>query len=152
MKETLQSQFETKRYRTTQFLSTLNLYNMNALRNKVSMIGRLGANPEVVTFESGKTLARFTLATNESFKVNGVWQEQTQWHTINGWGKVAQRIQKSLHKGQEIMLEGRLVNQNYETKAGEKRYSTLIEVTEFLVLKPNTEIAKEKSFQESKNN
>ena len=124
---------------------------MNALRNKVSLIGRLGANPEVVTFETGKTLARFTVATNESYKLNGVWQEQTQWHTINAWGKVAQRMQKTLHKGQEIVLEGRLVNQNYETKNGEKRFVTLVEVNEFLVLKAANEKTLEKTTQKTNN-
>ena len=108
---------------------------MNALRNKVSLIGRLGANPEVVTFESGKKLARFNLAINESYKLNGEWQKQTQWHTISAWGKTAERIGMALQKGHEIMLEGRLVNKPYETKTGEKRVSTSIELTEFLVLK-----------------
>lgn len=108
---------------------------MNALRNKVSLIGRLGANPEVVTFESGKKLARFNLAINESYKLNGEWQKQTQWHTISAWGKTAERIGMVLQKGHEIMLEGRLVNKPYETKTGEKRVSTSIELTEFLVLK-----------------
>ena len=124
---------------------------MNALRNKVSLIGRLGANPEVVTFETGKTLARFTVATNESYKLNGVWQEQTQWHTINAWGKVAQRMQKTLQKGQEIVLEGRLVNQNYETKNGEKRFVTFVEVNEFLVLKAANEKTLEKTTQKTNN-
>jgi len=124
---------------------------MNALRNKVSLIGRLGGNPEVVTFETGKTLARFTVATNESYKLNGVWQDQTQWHTINAWGKVAQRMQKTLHKGQEIVLEGRLVNQNYETKNGEKRFVTFVEATEFLVLKAINEKAIEKTTQKTNN-
>jgi single-strand DNA-binding protein len=117
------------------FFQTLIFTNMNALRNKVSLIGRLGANPEVVTFESGKKLARFNLAINESYKLNGEWQKQTQWHTISAWGKTAERIQSVLQKGHEIMLEGRLVNKPYETKAGEKRISTSIELTEFVVLK-----------------
>jgi single-strand DNA-binding protein len=109
---------------------------MNALRNKVSLIGRLGANPEVLKFETGRTLARFTLATNEPIKVNGTWQEQTQWHSITAWGKTAEIIQRILIKGQEIMLEGRLVQQNYETKTGEKRFGTTIELKEFLLLNP----------------
>jgi len=111
---------------------------MNALKNKVSLIGRLGANPEVLTFDSGKTLARFTLATNELFKSNNEWQEITQWHTITAWGKTAERIKKTLFKGQEIILEGKLVNQSYETKSGEKRYSTQIEMNDFYVLKSQT--------------
>jgi single-strand DNA-binding protein len=98
------------------------------------LIGRLGANPEVLKFESGRTLARFTLATNEPIKVNGTWQEQTQWHSITAWGKTAEIIQRILNKGQEIMMEGRLVQQNYETKTGEKRFGTTVELKEFLLL------------------
>jgi single-strand DNA-binding protein len=121
---------------------------MNALKNKVSLIGRLGANPEVLTFDSGKTLARFTLATNESFKSNNEWQEVTQWHIITAWGKTAEKIKNILSKGQEIILEGRLVNQSYETKNGEKRYSTQVEMTDFYILKSN---AIEKSKLENNN-
>ena len=110
---------------------------MNALRNNVKLIGRLGAQPEIVNFDSGKSLARFTLATNERYKdKSGQWKDLTQWHNINAWGKTAERIQKALSKGQEIMLEGRLVNQSYESKTGEKRYSTIVELTDFLMLAP----------------
>ncbi len=113
---------------------------MNTFRNKVSLIGRLGAQPEVVTFETGRTLARFTIATNERFKdKEGNWQDNTQWHIINAWGKIAERVKKALNKGQEIVLEGKLVHQSYETKTGEKRYGTIIEATEFLLLTPKQE-------------
>lgn len=108
---------------------------MNALRNKVSLIGRLGAQPELVTFESGKTLARFSIATNESYKdKSGKWQEQTQWHNITAWGKTATLVGKILNKGQEVIVQGRLVNKSYETKSGEKRFGTEIEMNEFLAL------------------
>ncbi|GAB5416876.1 MAG: single-stranded DNA-binding protein [Crocinitomicaceae bacterium] len=108
---------------------------MNALRNKVSLIGRLGAQPELVTFESGRTLARFSIATNEGYKgKGGKWQEQTQWHNISAWGKTATLAGKILSKGQEVVVEGRLVNKTYETKSGEKRYSTEVEMNEFLAL------------------
>ena len=110
---------------------------MNTLRNKVSLIGRLGAQPEVVTFDSGRTLARFSIATNESYKnKDGEWQENTQWHNLTAWGKTAELISKLLNKGQEVLVEGRLVNNSYETKDGEKRYGTSIEVSEFLMLSP----------------
>ncbi|MEY4602938.1 MAG: hypothetical protein RIT43_230 [Bacteroidota bacterium] len=113
---------------------------MNTLRNKVSLIGRLGAQPEVTTFDTGRTLARFTMATNERFKdKEGNWQDNTQWHTINAWGKIAERVKKALNKGQEIILEGKLVHQTYETKSGEKRYGTVIEATEFLLLSQKPE-------------
>jgi single-strand DNA-binding protein len=108
---------------------------MNTLRNKVSLIGRLGAQPEIVKFDSGRTLARFSLATNESYKTKeGEWQDVTQWHNITAWGKTADRIAKLLNKGQEVVVEGKLVNNSYETKEGEKRYGTVIEINEFLLL------------------
>ena len=110
---------------------------MNSLRNKVNLIGRLGAQPEVSSFESGRMLARFTLATNERYKdKNEVWQDNTQWHTVNAWGKLAERIQKSLDKGSEVVIEGKLVHQSYETKEGEKRYSTIVEASDFLLVNP----------------
>ncbi|MFZ9587544.1 MAG: single-stranded DNA-binding protein [Crocinitomicaceae bacterium] len=113
---------------------------MNALKNKVSLIGRLGVQPEVVNLESGRKLARFTLATNENYKnKNGEWQSITQWHTINAWGKLAELVQKLLTKGQEIVVEGKLVNQSYENKNGEKRFTTIVEATEFLVLTTKAE-------------
>ena len=108
---------------------------MNALRNKVSLIGRVGAQPELVKFESGKTLARFSIATNEGYKdKSGKWQEQTQWHNIIAWGNTANLAGKVLSKGQEVIVQGRLVNKSYETKSGEKRFSTEIEMNEFLAL------------------
>jgi len=108
---------------------------MNALRNKVSLIGRLGAQPELVTFESGRTLARFSIATNESYKdKSGEWQDQTQWHNIVAWGKTADLVGKILDKGQEVIVQGRIVNKSYETKTGEKRFGTEIEMNEFLAL------------------
>lgn len=108
---------------------------MSTLRNKVSLIGRLGAQPEVTNFETGSTLARFTMATNERYKdKSGQWQENTQWHVIKAWGPVAERVKKNLNKGQEILIEGKLVHQTYETKTGEKRNETIIEINEFLIL------------------
>lgn len=116
------------------------IYIMNTLRNKVSLIGRLGAAPEVTTFEKGSTLARFTLATNERYKdKSGNWQDNTQWHTINAWGAQAERA-KTLDKGMEIILEGRLVHQSYESKTGEKKFTTVIEASAFLIIMPKQEI------------
>jgi single-strand DNA-binding protein len=126
--------------RQKQFFNLFKNKTMNALKNKVKLIGRLGVEPELVKFETGRTLARFTLATNENYKdKKGEWHELTQWHTINAWGKLADLVQKLLKKGQEIIIEGRLVNQSYETKSGEKRFTTIIEASEFLVLTPKPE-------------
>jgi len=108
---------------------------MNTLRNKVSLIGRLGGQPEVTRFDSGSQVARLSVATNESYRdKNGDWVENTQWHNVVVWGKQVDRVTRILSKGAEVMIEGRLVNRTYESKSGEKRYSTEIEMSEFLLL------------------
>ena len=118
--------------------------SMNTLRNKVSLIGRIGQNIEMQKVGASKdySLVKVPLATNESYKdKNGQWQDNTQWHNLVIWGKTAERISITVTKGQEVMIEGRLVNKQYE-KDGEKRYSTEIEVTDFLLVSPkNTEKA-----------
>ncbi|MEY4142279.1 MAG: hypothetical protein RL110_1651 [Bacteroidota bacterium] len=107
---------------------------MNQLRNKVSLMGRLGSAPEINNFESGRKLVRFSLATNERYKdKTGEWQEEVQWHTINVWGKIADRAEK-LDKGQELLLEGKIAYQSYENAKGEKKYSTVIEASDFMLL------------------
>lgn len=109
---------------------------MNALRNKVSLIGRLGAQPEVLTLKTGRHLAKFSIAVNEPYKdKQGDWQEQTQWHNVTAWGKTAERVAALLEKGQQVLIEGRLENTSYENKEGEKKYGTNIVVREFLMLK-----------------
>ena len=115
---------------------------MNNLKNKVNLIGRLGVKPEIMTFETGRKLARFSLATNDRYKdKNGEWQEDVQWHNVTVWGKVADRVEKLLEKGQEILLEGKISYQSYENNQGEKRYSTVIEGNDFMLLnKGNIEI------------
>ncbi len=113
---------------------------MNTLRNKVSLIGRLGAKPEIVKFDNGGILARFSIATNESYKNKaGEWVENTQWHNVKAWGKSAEYVAKTLDKGIELAIDGKLVNSTYETKTGEKRYSTEIEANDFLILSPKKE-------------
>ena len=115
-----------------------NLHIMSTLRNKVSLIGRLGQKPAIQKVGNDYTITRFSIATNENFKdKNGQWKENTQWHSVYAWGKTAERLVKLVDKGQELMIEGKLVNKSYE-KAGEKRYSTDIEISDFLVLVPKT--------------
>jgi single-strand DNA-binding protein len=121
----------------THFLQTFKTNTMNTLRNKVSLIGHLGKQPEIVKFGSGSQVAKMSLATNESYRdKNGEWIENTQWHNIIAWGKQVERVMKALAKGTEVLIEGRIVNRVYETKAGEKRYVTEIEMNGFLVLTP----------------
>jgi single-strand DNA-binding protein len=107
---------------------------MSTVKNRVSLIGRLGKDPELTELQSGRCFAKFSLATNESYKdKSGEWQDNTQWHDITIWGPNAQRVKKVLNKGQEIVLEGRIVYRSYETKDGEKRQATVIEGSEFWI-------------------
>ena len=110
---------------------------MNNLKNKVNLIGRLGAKPEMRKVgDKGYALTRFSLAINESFKdkVSGEWKNNTVWHVIKAWGKTAERICESLDKGIEIALEGRLVQKEYELKGGTKRSSIEVEANDFMLI------------------
>ena len=108
---------------------------MNALKNKVQLIGNLGNAPEVRNTESGKKLVRFSIATNESYR-NAIGEKvtETQWHNLIALGKVADIAEKYLTKGSEVAIEGKLMNNNYTDKDGNKRYSTEIQVHELLLL------------------
>ena len=107
---------------------------MNTLKNKVQLIGNLGSDPEIINLESGKTLAKFTLATNEKIKNSeGEKQTDTQWHNIVAWGKTAEIIEKYVHKGKEIALEGKLTHRRYEDKDGNERHKTEIACSEILM-------------------
>lgn len=108
---------------------------MNSLRNSVRLIGRLGQSPDVKNFTGGKTLAKCSIATTESYKnESGEKVEETQWHNIVAWGKQAQIIEKYVKKGQEVAIEGKLITRTYNDKEGNKRYATEIVVNEVLLL------------------
>lgn len=108
---------------------------MNTLRNKVQLIGNLGNDPEIISLESGKKIAKFSIATNDTYKnAQGEKVVDTQWHNVVAWNKTAEIIEKYVEKGKEIAIEGRLTNRSYETKEGEKRYITEIVCNELLLL------------------
>jgi single-strand DNA-binding protein len=108
---------------------------MYALKNKVQLIGNLGNAPEVKTLEGGKKVARFSMATNESWRDRaGRKETETTWHNIVAWGKVAEIAEKYLTKGKEVAIEGKLVNRTYNDKEGNKRYITEIVVNELLLI------------------
>ena len=108
---------------------------MNALKNKVQLIGNLGQDPEVLTLDSGAKLAKFSLATNETYR-NGKGEKvtETQWHNIVAWGKTAEIVENFLSKGREVAVEGKLIHRSYETKEGEKRYVSEVRCSEVLML------------------
>lgn len=108
---------------------------MNALRNRVQLIGNLGTEPEIITLESGKKLAKFSIATNETYKnAEGEKVTDTQWHNVVAWNKTAEIIEKYVQKGNEIVVDGKLTSRSYETKEGEKRYITEVVCNELLML------------------
>lgn len=108
---------------------------MNTLRNKVQLIGRLGQDPEIVNFEDGNKMAKFSLATDDSYKdKNGNKVERAYWHNIIVKGGLVKVVENYVTKGQEIAVEGKLTNRSWEDKEGNKRYMTEILCNELLML------------------
>ena len=98
--------------------------------NKVILVGRLGADPEVKTIAQGSTVASLNLATSENWTdKNGQRQEKTEWHRIVVWGKLAEICGKHLTKGRQVYVEGRLHTRQWDDKQGQKRYTTEIVAT-----------------------
>lgn len=108
---------------------------MNALRNKVQLIGRLGQDPEIITFNDGNKMAKFSLATDDSYKdKNGQKVERAYWHNIIVKGGLVNVIENYVNKGQEIAIEGKLTNRSWDDKQGNKHYVTEILCNELLML------------------
>ena len=103
--------------------------------NKVILIGRLGKDPEIKSFENGVKKASFTLATSENRKdKEGNRVEQTEWHNIVCWRNLAEIAEKYLAKGKLIYLEGKLRTRSWEEANNVKRYITEVEVSTFTML------------------
>lgn len=108
---------------------------MSTIRNKVQLIGNVGKEPEIVNLESGKKLAKFSVATNESYKNgNGERITDTQWHNIVAWGKTAELVEKYVNKGKEVGVEGKLTSRSWDDKDGAKRYITEVVCNELLLM------------------
>ena len=108
---------------------------MNSLRNRVQLIGHLGMNPQIKILESGSKLAKFTLATNETYtNSNGEKVTETEWHQVVAWNKTADLIENYLQKGKEVALEGKLTTRSWEDGNGSKKYTTEIVCSEVLFL------------------
>ncbi|MDW8851645.1 single-stranded DNA-binding protein [Flavobacterium sp. MMLR14_040] len=107
---------------------------MNAMKNRVQLIGNVGNDPEIKTLENGRKLAHVTIATNDRYTNDkGEKVEQTEWHRVTAWGKTAEIIEKYVVKGKEVAIEGKLTHRSYD-KNGEKRYVTEVVVSEILLL------------------
>ncbi len=108
---------------------------MSNLKNSVRLIGFLGNAPELKEFSKTKKVARLSIATNDSYKNDkGEKVEETQWHNLVIWDKLADVAAKYLVKGNEVAVEGKLTSRSYTDKDGTKRYVTEILVNEFLML------------------
>ncbi|MBZ0243814.1 MAG: single-stranded DNA-binding protein [Bacteroidales bacterium] len=104
--------------------------------NKVMLIGRLGKDPEVISFENGGKKMSVSLATSESYRDrNGEWQDQTEWHNITAWGNLANDIdekRRSYAKGDLLFIEGKIRTRQYQDAQGVTKY-----ITEILAEKMN---------------
>ncbi len=90
--------------------------------NKVILIGNLGKDPEIMTFENGVKKASYSLATTESYRnKEGNWVDQTEWHNIVAWRWLAER---DLLKGEQIYVEGKLKTRSWDDAEGRKHYIT----------------------------
>jgi single-strand DNA-binding protein len=103
--------------------------------NKVTLIGNLGIDPEVITLKDGQKVGKFTMATNESYKDKaGEWQTQTEWHNVVVWRQLAERAESQLSKGKLVYIEGKLTHRSYEDKDGNTKYITEVVANTFRLL------------------
>jgi len=99
---------------------------MSGSLNKVMLIGRLGKDPEVRSIPSGDKVANFSMATSESYTKDGEKNKKTEWHNIVAWRKLAEIIEKYVHKGDLIYIEGKLTTRSWENDNGQRIYRTEI--------------------------
>ena len=103
--------------------------------NKAIIVGNLGADVELRHTKSGTPVASFRVATTERWKgQDGQMQEQTEWHSCNAWGKLAEICGKYLQKGSKVYVEGSINTRKWQDKTGSDRYSTEIKVREMKML------------------
>jgi single-strand DNA-binding protein len=108
---------------------------MNSLRNSVQLIGNLGMDPEVKQVSNGNKMARFSLATTETYKNHkGEKVTDTQWHNLIIWGGLADVAEKYLKKGSQVAVEGRLETSTYDDKDGNRKFFTQIKVNDLVML------------------
>ncbi len=103
--------------------------------NKVILIGNLGKDPEVHSTSGGKSVANFSLATSWRVKKDDEWQDQTEWHNIVAWEKLAEVAAKYAKKGSKVYIEGRLQTRSWDDeKTGQTKYKTEVVANELVLL------------------
>ena len=103
--------------------------------NKVTLLGNLGADPELRTTPGGQAVTTIRLATTDRVKdKDGQWTDRTEWHNVVVWGKTAENVHQYAKKGKQLYIEGRLQTRKWQDKEGHDRYSTEIiaDVVKFL--------------------
>jgi single-strand DNA-binding protein len=94
--------------------------------NKVTLMGNLGAAPELKYTQNGQPVAEMRVATSRSWKKDDEWQEETEWHTVVAWGEQAERCAQNLEKGMRVYVEGRVKTRTWDDKEGQRHYKTEI--------------------------
>lgn len=102
--------------------------------NKVILIGNVGKDPEVRYPQQGQCVAQFSLATSERYTTASGPAERTEWHNIVVWGKQAETVEKYVHKGTKLYIEGKLRTRQWQDRAGVNRYTTEVYVDNFELL------------------
>ena len=108
-----------------------------AYLNKVMLIGNLGKDPEIrLGQQSGRKCVSFSIATSRRYRdANGEQKEETQWHNVVGWGKLADIFEQlGIRKGTSLYVEGRLATRSWTDNGGQKRYATEVNLETFQVL------------------
>jgi single-strand DNA-binding protein len=121
---------------------------MNSLKNRVTLIGNLGQDPETKTIETGKKVTTFTLATDDGYKnAEGQKVNETTWHNIIAWNGLAEIAGKYLKKGRQVAVEGRIVYRSYEDKKGVTKHITEIVLNDLVLLRNGKDQDKEEEGQ-----
>ncbi|QTN40032.1 single-stranded DNA-binding protein [Cryomorphaceae bacterium] len=107
---------------------------MSSIRNRIQLIGNLGADPEIKEMESGRKLAKFSVATNEIYRnQEGDLVTETQWHRLIAWGRTAELAEEFLKKGSEVAVDGKIQTRSYTDSEGEQKFLTEVVVNELLM-------------------
>ncbi len=102
--------------------------------NKVMLIGRLGADPEIRYTADGTPVVNFSLATDSPIKRNDQWETETEWHRVVAWRRLAEICNEYLSKGRLVYVEGRLRTRSWEDRDGNKRWTTEIIAKDIQIL------------------
>lgn len=120
------------------FIDVPSLCGMTQLKNKIQLIGHIGSDPEIRTFNEDRKLARFSVATNDHYtNQEGVKVEVTHWHKIIAWGKLAQICEENVSKGDEVMVTGKLTYRSYADKDQVRRTASEIQAQDIYVFRRN---------------